>query len=182
MELQGKIIAALDVKTGQSARGEWQVQEFVLETFDGQYSRKMVFSVFGSDRLQRFNIQVGQEVNVAFDIDAREYNGRWFNSIRAYDVRQIIPNQNPVGAPFPGSGSSCCSTVCLVILQPVSRLTTCPSDLTKGSRKGQERCSRRRSWPFRSSDLVPSAPYDELADAAHHLVLVNAVERIDSVA
>ena len=103
MELQGKSIAALDVKTGQSARGEWQVQEFVLETFDGQYSRKMVFSVFGSDRLQRFNIQVGQEVNVAFDIDAREYNGRWFNSIRAYDVRQIIPNQNPVGAPFPGT-------------------------------------------------------------------------------
>ena len=99
MDIQGKIIAALDVKTGQSARGEWQVQEFVLETLDGQYSRKMVFSVFGADRLQRFNIQVGQEVNVSFDIDAREYNGRWFNSIRAYDVRQIIPNQTPAGMP-----------------------------------------------------------------------------------
>ena len=104
MELQGKIIAALDVKTGQSARGEWQVQEFVLETLDGQFSRKMVFSVFGADRLQRFNIQVGQDVNVAFDIDAREYNGRWFNSIRAYDVRQIVPNQpqnQPTAGPIP---------------------------------------------------------------------------------
>ena len=91
MELQGKIIAALDVKTGTSARGEWKVQEFVLETLDGQYSRKMVFSVFGAERLQTFNIQVGQDVTVKFDIDAREYNGRWFNSIRAYDVRQVVP-------------------------------------------------------------------------------------------
>jgi len=88
MELQGKIIAALPVKTGTSARGEWQVQEFVLETHD-QYPRKMVFSVFGADRLERFNVQVGQEVSVAFDIDAHEYNGRWFNSIRAYDVHQV---------------------------------------------------------------------------------------------
>ena len=99
MELQGKIIHALDVKTGQSARGEWKVQEFVLETIDGQYSRKMVFSVFGEDRLQRFNIQVGQEVTVLFDIDAHEYNGRWYNSIRAFNVRPII-NQPIINQPF----------------------------------------------------------------------------------
>ncbi len=114
MELQGKIIKALDVKTGQSARGEWKVQEFVLETLDGQFARKMVFSVFGEDRLQRFNIQVGQDVIVMFDIDAREYNGRWFNSIRAFDVRPIIntPQQpgnslqpgNPLQSGYPQSG------------------------------------------------------------------------------
>ena len=51
----------------------------------------MVFSVWGADRLQRFNIQVGQEVLVSFDIDAREYQGRWFNSIRAFDVRLVDP-------------------------------------------------------------------------------------------
>ena len=91
MELQGKIIAALDVKSGTSKRGsDYKVQEFVLETIDGQYSRKMVFTVFGEDRLQRFNIQVGQDVTVSFDIDAHEYNGRWFNSIRAFDVRPIV--------------------------------------------------------------------------------------------
>ena len=102
MDIQGKIIQALPVKTGTSARGEWKVQEFVLETLDAQFPRKMVFSVFGEDRLQRFNIQVGQDVNVSFDIDAREYQGRWFNSIRAYDVRQVIPNAQPPidAAPF----------------------------------------------------------------------------------
>lgn len=95
MELQGKVIAALPEKTGVSQRGEWKVQEFVIETHDA-YPKKMVFSVFGADRLQRFNIQVGQELTVSFDIDAHEYNGRWFNSIRAFDVRQVDPNS--VGA------------------------------------------------------------------------------------
>lgn len=90
MELQGKVIAVLPEKTGTSARGEWKVQEYVIETHDA-YPKKMVFSVFGADRLARFNVQIGQEVTVAFDIDAHEYNGRWFNSIRAFDVRQVDP-------------------------------------------------------------------------------------------
>lgn len=93
MELQGKVIAALPERSGVSQRGEWKVQEFVIETHDSQYPRKLAFEVFGADRLQRFNIQIGQEVLVAFDIDAREWNGRWFNSVRAYDVRQVDPSQ-----------------------------------------------------------------------------------------
>ena len=90
MDIQGKIINALEPRTGTSARGDWKVQSFVVETHDA-YPKKMVFDVFGEDRLNRFNIQVGQEVMVSFDIDAHEYNGRWYNSIRAFDVRQVDP-------------------------------------------------------------------------------------------
>ena len=90
MELQGKIIAALEPRSGVSARGEWKMQEFVVETHES-YPHKMMFSVFGADRLQRFNIQVGQEVLVSFDINAREYQGRWYNDIRAFDVRLVDP-------------------------------------------------------------------------------------------
>ena len=90
MDLQGKVIAALPERSGVSSRGEWKAQDFVLETHES-FPHKMVFSVFGAERLQRFNIQVGQEVMVSFDIDAHEYNGRWFNSIRAFDVRMVDP-------------------------------------------------------------------------------------------
>lgn len=115
MELQGKVIAVLPVRSGVSARGEWKSQSFVIETHDS-FPRKMVFDVFGEERLTRFNIQLGQEVNVSFDIDAHEYNGRWFNNIRAFDVRLVDPNtvsaapaaqaapaapQQPANAPFP---------------------------------------------------------------------------------
>lgn len=115
MELQGKVIAVLPAHSGVSARGEWKSQSFVIETHDS-FPRKMVFDVFGEERLTRFNIQLGQEVNVSFDIDAHEYNGRWFNNIRAFDVRLVDPNtvsaapaaqaapaapQQPTNAPFP---------------------------------------------------------------------------------
>ena len=115
MELQGKVIAVLPARSGVSARGEWKSQSFVIETHDS-FPRKMVFDVFGEERLTRFNIQLGQEVNVSFDIDAHEYNGRWFNNIRAFDVRLVAPNtvsaapaaqatpaapQQPANAPFP---------------------------------------------------------------------------------
>ena len=55
MELQGKVIAALPERSGVSARGEWKSQEFVIEYQEGQYPRHLVFTVFGADRLQRFN-------------------------------------------------------------------------------------------------------------------------------
>lgn len=115
MELQGKVIAVLPARSGVSARGEWKSQSFVIETHDS-FPRKMVFDVFGEERLTRFNIQLGQEVNVSFDIDAHEYNGRWFNNIRAFDVRLVDPStvsaapaaqaapaapQQPANAPFP---------------------------------------------------------------------------------
>lgn len=102
MELQGKVIAALPARSGVSARGEWKSQSFVIETHDS-FPRKMVFDVFGEERLTRFNIQVGQEVNVSFDIDAHEYNGRWFNNIRAFDVRLVDPNT--VAGPMPQAAS-----------------------------------------------------------------------------
>ena len=101
MELQGKVIAALPERSGVSARGEWKSQEFVIEYQEGQYPRHLVFTVFGADRLQRFNIQVGQTVLVAFDVDAHEWNGRWFTDIRAFDVRQVDPNAAPVAQSAP---------------------------------------------------------------------------------
>lgn len=103
MELQGRVINALEPRSGTSARGEWTSQDFVIETINDSYPRKMVFSVFGAERLQRFAIQVGQIVNVSFDIDAREYNGRWFNSIRAYDVRPVQATPPTPVAPIEGT-------------------------------------------------------------------------------
>lgn len=88
MELSGKITYVLPERSGTSARGEWKAQSFVVETKDN-YPRKMVFDVFGAERLQTFNIKVGDEVKVSFDIDAHEYQGRWFNNIRAYDVLHL---------------------------------------------------------------------------------------------
>lgn len=116
MELQGKIIAVLPERSGVSARGEWKSQSFVIETHDS-FPRKMVFDVFGADRLARFNIQMGQEVSVSFDIDAHEYNGRWFNNIRAFDVRLVDPNTVAVG-PIPPAAAAAAPTAAPAVEAP----------------------------------------------------------------
>ncbi len=87
MDLTGKIIAVLEPRGGVSNRtgNNWKSQDFVIEV-PGQYPKKCVFTVFGEDRISQFNIQMGEELTVSFDIDAHEYNGRWFNDIRAYNV------------------------------------------------------------------------------------------------
>ena len=106
MEITGKIILVLPERSGVSARGEWKAGSYVIETHE-QYPKKMVFDVFGADRLAQFNIQAGEELIVSFDIDAREYQGRWFNSVRAWNVQRVdavaaaAAGAIPAAAPVP---------------------------------------------------------------------------------
>ena len=88
MEITGRIIAVLPERGGVSKTGnEWKMQEYVLETHE-QYPKKLCFNVFGADKIAQFNIQVRDELTVSFDINAREYNGRWYNDIRAWRVER----------------------------------------------------------------------------------------------
>ena len=88
MELTGKIIAIMPAQQGVSQRtgNQWMSQQYVLEV-PGMYPKRMVFEVFGEDKIKNFNVQQGMEATVSFEIDAHEYNGRWFNEVRAWDVR-----------------------------------------------------------------------------------------------
>ena len=99
MELIGKAIAALPVKSGVSKKtGEqWQSREYVIETQE-QYPKKMCFEVFGTDKLNEFNIRNNDLIKVHFDISAREYNGKWYNSIRAWKVEHVNQDGSVAGA------------------------------------------------------------------------------------
>ena len=103
-EITGKIIAVLPTKSGTSARGtQWSSQTAVIETHE-QYPKRVAFDVLG-DRIAEFNLQVGEEVTVSFDINAREYNGKWFNSVNAWNVvRKQYPAQGCYNTnPYAGS-------------------------------------------------------------------------------
>lgn len=99
MEITGKIIAVLPERGGISKTGnEWKTQEYVLETHE-QYPRRICFNVFGADKISQFNIQAGEEMTVSFDINAREYQGRWYNDIHAWRVERGGPVTAPEYAP-----------------------------------------------------------------------------------
>lgn len=103
MEFTGKIIAVLPPKSGvsKSSGSEWKLQEYVIENGD-QYPKKMCFTVFGEDKIKEFNINMGDELTISFDIDARQWNDRWFNSIRAWRVERTQAGTPDFdGAPIP---------------------------------------------------------------------------------
>lgn len=101
MEITGKIIVVQEPRSGVSQRtgNKWMSQEYVIETHD-QFAKRCCFRVFGEERIKNFNIQANEEMTVSFDVDAHEYQGRWFNEINCWAV-----NRNAPGAAAPAAGA-----------------------------------------------------------------------------
>jgi len=112
MEIVGKIVQVLPAQEGVSKNtgNPWKIQSYVLETQE-QYPRKVCFEIFGEDKIKNNPCQVDDIVTVSFDIESREFNGRWYTSIRAWRVQQgdVTANQTaPVaaGAPAPQAATA----------------------------------------------------------------------------
>ncbi|MGL4629704.1 MAG: DUF3127 domain-containing protein [Leadbetterella sp.] len=85
MDISGKIISLLPLATGEGKNGPWKKQDFVIET-EGQYPKKVCISAWG----EKFDglIAEGKPVTVHFDVESREYNGRWYTDLRAWRIDQ----------------------------------------------------------------------------------------------
>ncbi len=103
MEVTGKIIVALPEMSGTSRAGNvWKKREYVLETQE-TYPRKIHFDFFG-ERADQFPLNVGDTIKLSFDIESREYNGRWFTSIRGWKSEPATGA--PMSAPAPAVGQA----------------------------------------------------------------------------
>jgi hypothetical protein len=93
MEVTGKIILALKEIGGESkATGRpWKKREYVLETFES-YPKKIFFDFFG-DKADQYPLQQNDTIRLSFDIESREYNGRWYTSIRGWKAEKIDESQ-----------------------------------------------------------------------------------------
>ncbi len=94
MEISGKIIQVLPEQSGESARGPWRRQSYVLE-LPGNYPKKVCFTVWGN-RIDQFAIREGEELTVDIDLESREYNGRWYTDVKAWRVTRPHVQQVPL--------------------------------------------------------------------------------------
>ena len=87
LEITGKLISKLPMQSGTSARtgSSWQKQEFVIETGD-QFPKKICANLWGdkADQLNQYNI--GDVVKVSFDLESREFNGKWYTDVKAWKL------------------------------------------------------------------------------------------------
>ena len=104
MEVEGKVIQFIGERTGiaKSSGNPWKTREYVLETKEN-YPRKIAFEFFG-DRADQFPLNVGDEIRLSFDIESREYQGRWFTSIRAWKSEPLTAGAPAAAQPaMPGT-------------------------------------------------------------------------------
>lgn len=112
MDITGKIIQILPEQRFNGKNGEVVKNMFVIE-HGGQYKKKAVFGVLGEDRWKQMNVVQGADVQVSFDVDAREWNGKWFGELLAWRVQNVsgqqqsaVPNGKPVAqTDIPQDGS-----------------------------------------------------------------------------
>lgn len=98
MEVIGKIIVALPEVSGNSKAGNpWKKREYVLETQES-YPKKIFFDFFG-ERADQYPLQVGDTIKLSFDIESREYQGRWYTSIRGWKSEPATTAANGVPTP-----------------------------------------------------------------------------------
>ncbi|MEY3983752.1 MAG: hypothetical protein RL160_1311 [Bacteroidota bacterium] len=84
LELKGKIVQVLPMQQGEGRNGPWKKQEYILE-IPGQYPKKLCFNVWGG-KVDEFGIRPDEELTVSFDVESREYNGRWYTEVKAWKV------------------------------------------------------------------------------------------------
>lgn len=102
-EISGQIIAVLPTRSGTSEKGTaWSSQTAVITTIE-QYPKKVAFDVM-NEKIAQFNLQVGEYVTVSYDIDAHEYQGRWFNAVRAWNVARANQPQQATQQPPVNNG------------------------------------------------------------------------------
>jgi hypothetical protein len=87
MEIIGRIVQLLPLVTGQGKNGEWRKQEFIIEIAEGQFPKKVIFSLWG-DKIDQAGLAMNDTVKVFFDLESREFNGRWYTDCKAWRVEK----------------------------------------------------------------------------------------------
>ena len=95
LSVKGKIDKILKPESGVSRVGnQWNKQEFVIETVE-QFPRKVCFTLFGDKTSLIEGLSAGEEVEVSFNIESREFNGKWFHNINAWKIDKATEASMP---------------------------------------------------------------------------------------
>lgn len=102
MELKAKLVQLMPLQTGQGKNGPWRKQDILVET-EGQYPKKVLFAIWG-DKINESVLQVGNMLNISFDVESREYNSKWYTDLKAWKVEVVGANNAPQGNSYDTGG------------------------------------------------------------------------------
>jgi len=94
LQLTGRLFKIFPEQKGTSKSGkDWKKKDFCIET-EEQYSKKICFTLF-SDKVSYIdNFVIGDMIDVKFNVESNEFNGRYFTNINAYSIQKSSGNVN----------------------------------------------------------------------------------------
>jgi hypothetical protein len=102
-EISGKVILLLPEQSGTGKNGKWLRQDFVIET-EEQFPRKVCFSAWGDKVSQVKALQTDTRIKVSFNIESREYNGKWYTDLRIWKIENLEQSSSqPIDNNYPAS-------------------------------------------------------------------------------
>lgn len=99
LRIKGKVIKILPEQTGTSARGEWKKQDFVIESTEDQFPKKICFTMFNDKASSLAGLTPGADVEVFFNVESREYNEKWYSNINAFRVERVSESTSSATPP-----------------------------------------------------------------------------------
>ena len=84
MQLTAKLVQVLPLQTGTGKNGQWKKQDIIVET-EGTYPKKVCVSIWG-DKINESLLKTGSMLNISFDVESREYNGKWYTDVKAWKI------------------------------------------------------------------------------------------------
>ena len=101
MQVTAKLIQLLPLQTGTGKSGAaWKKQDIIVET-PGTYPKKICVSIWG-DKINTGVLQPGTVLDISFDVESREYNGRWYTDVKAWKIEPS--GDAPASAPSASTG------------------------------------------------------------------------------
>jgi hypothetical protein len=86
---QGTVLAILPEVTGQSPKGMWVKQSCVIQHVAGEYPKQMEVTGFSAVAGAIKELTIGSEVEVTFQIESREYQGRYYTTCFAINITRL---------------------------------------------------------------------------------------------
>ena len=88
MDFEGTVFKIMPATSGTSARGPWERQEVIFEQkTQSQFPRRVAVTFFNkADEVNR--LHEGVTYVVSFDLESREFNGRWYTDVRAWKIEK----------------------------------------------------------------------------------------------
>ena len=86
--VEGRLIQVLDPQSGNSTRGAWKKQDFILETKE-EYPKKICICCWNEKSEELAKYKPNDLIKVSINIESREYNSRWYTDIKAWRIEPL---------------------------------------------------------------------------------------------